>query len=422
MDSAFTVSACSAVLRVLPSPLGANGLPSVPVDEVESHLEVNAALFEHGGNRVLLLTLDLLFVGPEITRRVREVVRQRDPSTSVWISASHTHRAPAVDAGKPGLGVAPASTVSAIADQICGLVERILAQAGSGKSVRPRVGQADMLGLSVHRRSPGRIRLTNSGLRTGGIVAAASFVEPVQRYATRVDWIDDAGEVVLMMWHWACHPTAYPDPHSISADYVGVVRDCLRKEAGNVPVLFFQGFAGDVRPPAIRTLRTNPVRRVLLGAGFRRFTTGEYRTWCQDAGNRIASISTEETPLDERPLACLQKRVEFNAAQFVNGGNTRTVVQQSVQLGLLNLHGVSAEPSYGHVPRGVDEKFTWYCGYLEDVYGYLPTESQHSEGGYEVDGFCAPFGCESLNLEGIRTMEALFIERARDDVSPKSTQ
>lgn len=416
MASRMTVAATSVELRVPPSPLGANGLPTSPVASVESPLEANVALFGMGNERTLLLTVDLLFVGAEITRRVRDAAGRCDPSVSVWISASHTHRAPAVDLGKPGLGVASPGTVSAVADQLCVAVEHLLSGAQRARPVRPMLGQTDMSGLSVHRRSRGRVRLTRQGVRWGGIVAAPDFAAPVQRDATRIDWIDDAGNVALVMWHWACHATAYPDPMRVSADYIGVARDCLREKVGPVPVLFLQGFAGDIRPPAIRSLRRDPLRRALIGPGFRRFTATEYNEWSQEIGRRVADVSLADFPSNRRDGVIESERREHSAGQFVKGGQTPTFVQQSLKVGPLRLHGFSAEPSFGHRPRTVNPSTDWYCGYLEDVYGYLPTEKQYHEGGYEVDGFCSPFGCESLELRGIGYFTSIISQSGVPDV------
>jgi hypothetical protein len=42
----------------------------------------------------------------------------------------------------------------------------------------------------------------------------------------------------------------------------------------------------------------------------------------------------------------------------------------------------------------------WPCGYLEDVYGYLPSSDEILLGGYEVDGFRGSFDCGQLNTDG----------------------
>lgn len=395
---------------MLASPLGANGYPATPVSAVESPLEANAALFTLEGHSVLLVTVDLLFVGPTLTESARAAACRHNPNIQVWISASHTHRAPAVDLNKPGLGVVSAEALAAIVNAVCAMIEGLMASDNPGKEVHPVFSCADMDGLSVHRRSRGRIRLTKQGLRLGGVVMAPNTDVGVQREAVRVDWVDAAGETQLVMWHWACHPTAYPEALRFSADYVGVVRDRLRGQLGNVPVLFFQGFAGDIRPPATRTWRSNPVRRLLLGPGFRRFAVGEYLDWSQECARRVAEAIPTDMPALSGVTRFSSERATVDAGQYVNGGHTKTVTYQKVALGPVSLFGVSAEPAYGHVPEGANHTTHWYCGYLEDVYGYLPTEEQYHEGGYEVDGFCSAFGVQSLRRSGPDHL-ALTMER-----------
>lgn len=416
MTGALSVVADSSELPVLASPLGANGYPTKLVSAVESPLEANAGLFTFAGHRVLLVTVDLLFIGPTLMEAARAVARRNDPKIEVWISASHTHRAPAVDLNKPGLGVVSAEALAAIVSAVCAMIEGLMASDKPGREVHPVFSCADMDGLSVHRRSRGRIRLTKQGLRLGGVVMAPNTDVTVQREAVRVDWVDAAGETQLVMWHWACHPTAFPEALSFSADYVGVVRDRLRGQLGDVPVLFFQGFAGDIRPPATRTWRSNPFRRLLLGPGFRRFSVDEYLDWSQECARRVAEAIPTEMPALSGVTRFLSERATVDAGQYVNGGHTKTVTYQKVALGPISLFGVSAEPSNGHVPEGTDPTRHWYCGYLENVYGYLPTEEQYREGGYEVDGFCSAFGCEGLELDGIRRFSALMAECTEPDV------
>jgi hypothetical protein len=39
------------------------------------------------------------------------------------------------------------------------------------------------------------------------------------------------------------------------------------------------------------------------------------------------------------------------------------------------------------------------AGCVGDVYGYAPSEEMFDEGGYEVAGFCGPFGISSLHRD-----------------------
>ena len=46
-------------------------------------------------------------------------------------------------------------------------------------------------------------------------------------------------------------------------------------------------------------------------------------------------------------------------------------------------------------------------GYIDNVYGYLPTKAMLAEGGYEVRGFMKPFGIKG---EFVANIDEIIIE------------
>ena len=51
-----------------------------------------------------------------------------------------------------------------------------------------------------------------------------------------------------MLWNFACHPVMYHSPMNVSAHFPGDVRKELREILSDIPVVFLQGFSGDIRP------------------------------------------------------------------------------------------------------------------------------------------------------------------------------
>lgn len=389
-------------------------------------LEFQVVRFSVASKSVWLVSLDALFVGADIAGQVSAHLRALEEGP-VWLVGSHTHSAPALDLNKPALGAADGRFNATLSSHIIDAIEDIRARRGRS-SLSVRASRVGMSGLSVHRRRPGRPRLTCRGLRLGGTTMGPDARSPVQEVAERLDFVDEAGRVICVLWHWACHPTAEPDRDVVSADYVGRVRDRIRADVGDVPVLFLQGFCGDIRPPSIRTLKSDPLLRVALGPGFRPFTDEEYAEWSGRVANAVAgdfgALEESEIPLDAAAPVWTDRH-EFPSEQFVNGSLTKTVVFQVGRIGPLRLAGVSAEPSFGLAPRErdrfgydsvdgqesdrkSDRGFTWWCGYLEDVYGYLPTPEQLQQGGYEVEGFRRSFNCQGLNPLGPPRAAHLF--------------
>jgi hypothetical protein len=76
---------------------------------------------------------------------------------------------------------------------------------------------------------------------------------------------------------------------------------------------------------------------------------------------------------------------------------------QIFPIGGVYLVGLSCEPisilSKELINLSIHEEI-WPCGYLEDVYGYLPSTEEFEKGGYEAGEFCFSFDCEELSSKG----------------------
>ena len=66
------------------------------------------------------------------------------------------------------------------------------------------------------------------------------------------------GKSVSILWNFACHPVMYHNPKNITSHFPGDIRIGIRKEFENIPVIFLQGFSGDVRPNNV--IRGNTVK------------------------------------------------------------------------------------------------------------------------------------------------------------------
>jgi hypothetical protein len=99
----------------------------------------------------------------------------------------------------------------------------------------------------------------------------------------------------------------------------------------------------------------------------------------------------------------LPMRKTWPSELFVKGSPSPEVILQIFPIGYVYLVGLSCEPIsilskelrnlsvYGEI---------WPCGYLEDVYGYLPSTEELEKGGYEAGEFCFSFDCEELSSNG----------------------
>ena len=188
------------------------------------------------------------------------------------------------------------------------------------------------------------------------------------------------------LWSAACHPTGLADGDKISAHWPGVVRETLRGRgtlqhpgASNLPVLFFQGFSGDVRPPSGGTktgFAAATLQRLRLGPTFAPLDAMEYAEWSQSVADHIARIAAQCTPHTES-LALSCARIELPASRFALGADSLPPVSfQRVTVGDITFVGVSAEPVSGYARQLrslMPGKQVIPVGCIDHVIGYWPT-------------------------------------------------
>lgn len=352
-----------------------------PYTHVADRLEANAVVLRQNDGFIVFVGCDLLFVGRALRQRL-EALLSDIPPERLFISATHTHFAPATDAPMLMLGRVSPEYVERVAQQIAAMVRSLLQAALPAVTVHQRLGSANS---AIHRRLPvERLRLrlppwgTRWEMRPNEDVAIDNRIHVVS--------IEDGnGQPIAICWSYACHPVSYPDKMHISADFPGVVREAIRARLGNVPVLFWQGFAGDVRPRALA---------VSALPSFGPFTTTQWGEWSK--GVAASVLSAMEAPARTIAGRIAVARRQIPLPELGLRGGDRGVTIHEVALGdSLDVFGISAEPVNAYV--GMLEAArpgttVIAVGCIDDVPCYLPTNEMVAQGGYEVTGFRRQFG------------------------------
>ena len=239
--------------------------------------------------------------------------------------------------------------------------------------------------------------------------------------------------VVAVLWHYTCHPTAVVPDNAISADYPGAVRQALRERFGDIPCIFVQGFCGDIRPDMASSLRPGwrerlrqLARRLVSGPGFAACTAEDWTRWSQSLAAGVRDIA------GGRPLhdvadrqACKAGRRAFRSIGSSRGSKPdKDLAVQIVRIGKqLEIVALSAEvtvPWQGILDSAVpppDGVIRLYAGYVGALFGYLPTAAQVAEGGYEVEGFQPLFGLSGhFEADRIETAVIECVRRAFADL------
>jgi hypothetical protein len=386
--------AVSALAFDLPAALGLElaGYAGSPRRASTVHRPLEGAVLravDAAGGEAFLVSLDLLFAGPVLTARIRTALAP----AAVVLFASHTHSAPATDPGKPGLGAWDARWTAAVGDAVLAAVTALRAEV----PVAVRLGQAQApLGQSVNRRLAWPWpSLTRHGLQSAGVRMAPNPKGPRADVARVAVLSDTEALPIALIWSWACHPTSPLARQAVSSDYPGAVRAALRDAFGPVPILFLQGFAGDVRPPGRPASRLEDLASLLRGPRFQPMGAAGLALWDARLSGAVIDLARAAAATRARLLT---GRVRASSrplplGAFLMGAPDRAMGVGRLQLGdALGFVHLEAEPCAEHL-AAVAGRFpdAWPVGYADDVFGYLPTDAQVPEGGYEVDGYMPLF-------------------------------
>jgi hypothetical protein len=402
----------------LPVSLGGYGASQVGT-RIESPLEVNCLCLDDDESCVVVVSLDLLYV----THALREAVLAAVASIGIggaelFMGASHTHYAPAIDSTKPLLGCpddqyrdrVAAIVVEAIRDAVLGPKEEVTLSVGQGVSR-----------IAVNRRLKRAIRFARGRFEFNSVGMSPNPSGPIDPFVSVV-CLQTRERLLAYLWSAACHPTGLSDGACISAHFPGVVREHLRSldrgrypVASDIPVLFFQGFSGDVRPPSGSVRQgwlRDFVNRVRLGPPCRNLDAQEFSSWAQSAARRVVEVAAEGLRArDAGSLECA--RVELPASRFAIGAEHRPPVSfHRVTVGPVALVGASAEIVSGYaaaIRSMAPHMHVIPVSCIDHVGGYWPLHSMFSEGGYEVAGHCPSFGITACSPD----IEATVLEQFR---------
>jgi hypothetical protein len=375
-----------AITPTWPLPLAGHASRLGPHTGVASPLGLHALALESGDARALIVSADLIWWAPESVPRLRERIADRHgvPAETVVLHATHTHGGPQPSTRfAPSLGESDPRFTELLAERLDVVVGAAMERMTT-VDVRVGASQSD-LGVFRRREIDGRWFM------------APDPTVPIDR-AVHVARFDerDTGRVVAALVHFACHPTVSGETR-VSADYPGATTRELSSDLGGAVVLFLQGCAGDIRP------------NLCDGDAF---TMGD-ETDVTRIGHGLAD--TVRLALDSatptRPKLSVD-RLEL-PLPLANG---QDVTLQIVSLRLtedLRLLGLNAEPVGAYAAHvNAEDPGTWALGYTDGMLGYLPSDQQLHQGGYEpaqsVPYFQlpAPFavGVESTVAAGIHSL------------------
>ncbi len=353
------------------------------------------ALEDRRGNRVVIVTSDLLGFPRAVSEPIAERVQRRYGlrRERLLFSSSHTHSGPVIREALTAMYALPPEQASAVHNYTEWLQEQVLELVGAGlKDLAPARlslgrGQAD---FAINRRQKGE----------KGVVIGVNPQGPVDHEVSvlRVERAD--GRLRAVLFSYACHNTTLgADNYRLHGDYAGVAQEALEKSHPGALALFLSGCGGDANPEPRGTMELVRKHGDSLAAAVEKTLAGPLRPV---AGPLRAVLDHVDLPLATPPSRQeLQARLEdkdvYRArharamlATLDEKGRLPTSYPYTIQvlqfdrdLTLVALAGEVVVDYALRLKRELGPDKLWVAAYCNDVFAYIVSRRVLEEGGYE---------------------------------------
>ncbi len=339
---------------------------------------------DDGTTSFFLVSSDLCSISPAFCDRVTgELARELGvPPENVWWSITHTHSSPYV--GPPGIpgALMPNRFQFPLDEAYTALVEKTLAE--GVRQARQKLAPARLgagwgeAEANVNRRArdaSGRVRL---GKNPDG---------PVDRRIGLIRLEKSGGEPLALIANYAMHATVLGGGSTlVSGDAPGVVAEYVEKKIG-APMLYLNGAAGNIAP--IHSTRAEAEAdllsrfEVLLGDPI------------LDANRRLASTTAEVKLRTSRIILETPKRPDLKWSDELkdylrvsdDGKETLLVPLRFLRINDEIVIWSAPMELFCEVSSEIRASspftYTFYAGYTNGTFAYLPTEEEFRAGGYE---------------------------------------
>ncbi len=383
-------------------------------DRVEDPLHAKALVLESGGERIALVSCDVICMPAAIADRARELIERRTgiPAGNVLICATHTHTGPEMRGGRiiPTNDDWLASVPSLIADAVdAACADMFDAVLLPGRGAEDRLG-SNRLG----RKADG-----SEVFGKDGTLGPAGPIDP-EMLAMSVR--DHNGTVRAMIVNYAMHADTVGG-NGISAGWPGRLSLALRDTYGDQCVtVFLQGACGDINHAHWHQSRwvgkgiakasqmgramaglavnatelTEPLESGEMGCSFRHIPVPYYT---RDEAMRA---EVEEKRAMEEPPG----RWNYIIERFDDWEHDGEIAQLPVQVMRVGEVMIVGIPSEVFVRWGLEIKhwsparWTFVAELANDWFGYIPTSEQAHRGAYGAQ----PILSRHLEADGGRKM------------------
>ena len=352
----------------VPIPMSGYGGRKENFKGIHDDLYARAIAFSDGETKALLISAEFIAISFSFWENTSKRIEDETgiPRKNILLCATHTHGGP--------------SPVPSYMDEVADkLVNAAKEAVGNLRPARIGAGKG-ICKMNINRRARAA---------RGGLVIGKNPYKPIDREVGVVRIDDIRGNPLVIFTNWGCHSTVMgSNNYMITGDWAGAASRFIEKEYGNnfiAPVLI--GPNGDVNP---------------LYQGINSFKTGigEVEITGIIIGEEVMKVARAIKTYPYGSVQVIQRIVmlpgkkETSGKQFreygVNAfepGPDNQLNLSVLKVGPIILAGVSAQMfnEFGTQFKELSPyKYSFMIGHCNGTTGYIPTDGEYEEGGYEV--------------------------------------
>jgi hypothetical protein len=376
----------------------------------DGHVEVNFIAFLSQFNETYLIQVDTLFIDDNLKLEIQAALQKKNTSVTVLCVASHSHSLPGIDTGKLLLGDINNEYRNFIKLKIIKNIINSTKRANAKNVLFSNIKQYSQ--LTIGRRG---------GYSEGNfsLLALRNTVPDFKKIGANIEVTSlrdsKTHKIISLIWTFPAHPVLYPNQEKFSSDFPGRVRDLLRErlETPNLPVLYLPGCAGDMKSFIKSQTKNKKILDYIVGQPFVNCGFKDYKSYCNSLESELyecikkfkISKNNELTSINHKEIKIPLKVIGINNNINNNLRFDLLIFNNNNRFALAN-----CEPS-NYYSNLFGENCT-VSGYANGVFGYLPTDLQIQQGGYEVNGFMKYFGTKGSFVKNIEKILADGIKDA----------
>ncbi|MGM0589834.1 MAG: hypothetical protein ACQETE_15530 [Bacteroidota bacterium] len=360
--------------------------------EVAIPLELHALMIRWGEERSVMISFDLIWLSAQFSNHLKRWMANKFgiPAERVLLAATHTHSSPQLIHRAEFYGQVDPAYEDFLLRKSKAAIRRLMSTAQRAHLYFGR--NRSHKSLIVNRNELIRDPL-NGGKQ---VIQTPNRARSIEHELDLIKLNDENDQPVAMIVRAACHPVFHKD-NLYSADYPGRLRQLIWQEAGRqFPILFLQGFAGDLRPNFHARRWRERLEQLIntksLRPGFAKDLTPHLDRFVTD----LAGELPEPEALVTKPESQNEPQHRIFHCSGKNGGEEG---EQSFYIQRFDIHSqlsflaINAEvySQYELILRALEERLNKIIipvGYTHGMVGYLPdNEVLTAANGYEYESW-----------------------------------